>query len=129
MKSTLYLLFLLNFTLVFAGEDNIKTKDEILKEEEFKNLKQIAHAGGKIEQYFLAKLYETGAFVQQDYNQAFQWYKKAAEQDYKQAWIDLAKCYLDGKGVEQNINEAIKWFEKAALNGNADAQKILKNFK
>ena len=48
---------------------------------------------------------------------AFDWYKKAAEQNHAEACWHLAKCYDEGKGVDRNLDEAEKWYAKAKENG------------
>jgi len=46
--------------------------------------------------------------------EAFKWYEKAAQQDYKRAQVSTAYNYLLGRGVEEDRYEAFLWFEKAA---------------
>lgn len=48
-----------------------------------------------------------------DREKAAVWYRKAAEQGYPQAQVELAKCYRSGEGVAKDEEEAKKWFEKA----------------
>lgn len=50
---------------------------------------------------------------QGDYNQAFQYYKKAADGEYIYAFEPLAKCYYNAAGTEQNFEEAFKYFNMA----------------
>ena len=61
-------------------------------------------------------------FKEKDESEAVKWYRKAAEQGYDIAQVDLAKCYTEGKGVTSNYEEAVKWYRKAAELGNAEAQ-------
>ena len=46
-------------------------------------------------------MYVDGQGVPQDYEQAFKWYTKAAEQGYAQAQNNLGVCYQGGKGVDR----------------------------
>lgn len=57
-----------------------------------------------------------------EYVDALNWFRKAAEKGYGKAQYNLAVMYDNGLGVGKNFKEALKWFEKAAQQGNADAQ-------
>ena len=50
----------------------------------------------------------------QDYGEAIKWYRKAAEQGYATAQLNLAGMYFRGHGVSQDYGEAVKWVETAA---------------
>lgn len=56
------------------------------------------------------------------FDQAFQWYKKAADLGVAEAQGQLGAMYVSGTGIEQNFEEGIKWLEKAAASGDANAQ-------
>ena len=73
----------------------------------------------KLQQYF-----EQGAACEEsgDYQQALEWYAKAADQDYAPAQVNLGALYAEGQGVQQNFQEAMKWYQKAADQGYAPAQ-------
>ncbi|PTQ87883.1 tetratricopeptide repeat protein [Agitococcus lubricus] len=58
-------------------------------------------------------------------NEAFPWFKKAAEQGNAQAQLELAELYDAGEGVAQNTEQAIEWYEKAAAQGHDEAQLAL----
>ena len=45
---------------------------------------------------------------------AFKWYRKAAEKGTKWGQFNLAMQYARGEGVPQDHVEAMKWFQKAA---------------
>jgi TPR repeat protein len=57
----------------------------------------------------------------QDYVEAANWFRIAAEQDYAVAQNNLALMYENGQGVSQDYAEAIKWYRKAAENGDVNA--------
>ncbi len=63
--------------------------------------------------------------VQQSFEEAVKWLKKAAEQGHAGAQVMLGWCYQRGQGVEQSYTEAFKCFKKAAEQGNAKAQNCL----
>ena len=69
--------------------------------------------------------YYTGNGVEQDYQQAFRWAKKAAEKKFAEAQGLLGVMYYEGNGVEQNYQQAFRWMEKAAEQGSATAQELL----
>ena len=48
-----------------------------------------------------------------DYDQAFDWYAKAADQGVPQAQYMLGAMYRDGKGVQQDQDKAVVLFRKA----------------
>ena len=62
-------------------------------------------------------MYEEGKGVRQNYTQAEQWYRKAAEQGYANAQYNLGVMYAKGEGVRQNYKIAKEWFGKACDNG------------
>ena len=67
--------------------------------------------------------------------QAFQYFQKAAEQDYPPAYLRLARMYLRGRGVaqsteqslkwQQKVKQNIQWFQTRANNGDAEVQYLL----
>jgi len=65
-------------------------------------------------QSFLGMLYFEGWGVPQDYKEAFNWFRRAADQgDYKgQSWLSL--MYRDGNGVPQDKVRAYLWANLAA---------------
>jgi hypothetical protein len=52
--------------------------------------------------------------INQDFNKAIEWYKKAAEQDDRRALRTLADCYYKGKGVAQDYRKAVELYLKVA---------------
>ena len=73
----------------------------------------------------LGLMYGNGLGVPQDYAEAVNWYRKAAEQGYAQGQFNLGLMYRNGLEVSKDIDEAIKWYRKAAAQGNSDAQEAL----
>ena len=73
-------------------------------------------------------MYLEGKGVPQDYAQAAQWSRKAAEQGHAGAQVSLGSMYIQGTGVPQNYAEAEKWFRKAAEQGDRTAQSMLGSF-
>lgn len=64
-------------------------------------------------------------FDEQDYEQAAEWYKKAANLNLPEAQLSLGACYENGFGVNRDIDEAIIWYKKAAKQNIPQAQFVL----
>ena len=63
-----------------------------------------------------------GQGVEQDFKEAFKWYRKAAEQGYSDAQYNLGVTYYLGYGVLKNEVTATTWWAIAAINGHQDAK-------
>ena len=57
-----------------------------------------------------------------NYTEALNWYRKAAEQNYVQAYTALGFMYEHGQGVRKNEKEAIRFYWEGATLGEATAQ-------
>lgn len=84
-----------------------------------------AKAGNQQAQFFLAKRYQKGQGVAQNYQQAINWYTTAAKQDIAPAQLNLAMMYVRGEGVQPNAQQARYWLEKAAKLGDNRASYTL----
>ena len=58
----------------------------------------------------------------QDYAQAAEWYRKAADQSHPLAQFNLGMMYANGQGVARDDAQSLIWFAKAALGGDGAAQ-------
>ena len=54
----------------------------------------------------------------EDFTQAAESFRKAAEHGHTEAMSQLGYYYLEGQGVPQDSVEAMKWFEQSAAHGN-----------
>lgn len=83
-----------------------------------------AQNGDAKAQYNLGVNYEYGFGVEQDMNQAFSWYKKAADQGEPFAQVNLANMYFNElcACTPKNTSLAISLYKKAASQNNAQAQ-------
>ena len=88
-------------------------------------LQNRANCGDPNAQFELALNYETGQGVEQDWKQAFFWYKQATEQGNMYAQYNLGLCYANEKGVPQDLQKAEFWCRKSAQNGNKFAAQWL----
>ena len=70
------------------------------------------------------ELYSHGVthFDKQEYEQAVDYFRKAAELGHANAQNHLGNCYFYGWGIAKKYNEAVKWFRIAAEQGHATAQ-------
>ena len=57
--------------------------------------------------------------------EAFEWYRRAAEQGHPEAQYELARCYDFGSGVEEDEAETFNWYRKAAEQGHDLARNAL----
>ena len=71
----------------------------------------------------LGNRYRKGQGVEQDYKQAFFWYKKASLQSNDKAQNNLGNMYRKGQGVERDMNKAVYWIKKAKKQNNHSATK------
>ena len=84
-----------------------------------------AEQGDPASQWRLGTLYELAmGDVAQDFTQAAQWYRRAADQGYVLAQISLAAMYLEGRGVAQDDAQAVRWLQLAADQGDPTAQAL-----
>ena len=60
--------------------------------------------------------------VSKDYNRAFEWLLKSAEQGLKEGQYMAAQCYSFGDGVSRDHNRAFEWYLKSAEQGHKDGQ-------
>lgn len=61
-------------------------------------------------------------FAKQDYVQAVEHFRKAAEQNHAAAQNDLGFCYQNGLGVNKDYYKAFYWYSKSAEQGFTVAQ-------
>jgi TPR repeat protein len=68
----------------------------------------------------------SGWGVSQDYTQALNWLRKAADQGNEVSMRNIGIMYFKGWGVAQDRAEAIRWFRKAAERGDDESKQALK---
>jgi len=64
----------------------------------------------------------SGVGATQDYVQAADWYRKAAEQNHSLAQFNLGTMYANGQGVAKDDAQSMIWFGRAANLGDAGGQ-------
>ena len=80
-----------------------------------------AELGDSRAQNFLSNLYCFGGEVEQSYEKAAYWAKKAAENGDATAQIRLGSFYFSGQGVKKNEQMALYLWRKAAIQGRDEA--------
>eukprot|EP00002_Diphylleia_rotans_P017468 TRINITY_DN3395_c0_g1_i3.p1 TRINITY_DN3395_c0_g1~~TRINITY_DN3395_c0_g1_i3.p1 ORF type:complete len:1278 (-),score=198.42 TRINITY_DN3395_c0_g1_i3:553-4386(-) len=78
--------------------------------------------GDREAQFQLGTRYMEGKGVIKDVNQAFDWYKLAANQGHPKAMRKVGDCFAKGLGTMRNLRSALSWYEKAAAAGDPKAQ-------
>lgn len=63
-----------------------------------------------------------GIDIEQNEEQAFQWFSRSAEQGDVVALHFLAQCYMQGVGVARDIDKSLELFHQSAEQGNPEAQ-------
>ena len=85
-----------------------------------------ATAGDANAQFELAEIYYKGNGVMKNYDTAFVWFEKAANQGHAESQHQMGHIYEYGVGlVEKENKKAFEWFHKAAEQGHLAAQKNL----
>lgn len=102
---------------------DIQNKNEAGYSQAFSILKELVDDNkASTEDYFyLGYMYHYGLGTSKDYSDAYKYYKKAATDNYPQAFYQLAILYRDGSGVNKSNKNAIEYFEKAFELGDEQA--------
>jgi TPR repeat protein len=70
----------------------------------------------------LGRIYLEGLGVAPDHAKSIEWYRRAAEQGYVPAQLNLGALYAEGRAIEKDDARAMEWFRKAAEQGNGLGQ-------
>lgn len=79
---------------------------------------RMADCGDVRRMNYIGDLYYRGEIVLKSPDEAFYWYKTAADRGYHWGMFNLGKCYYEGVGVDKNDAEARRWYKRAADFGN-----------
>jgi TPR repeat protein len=89
-------------------------------------VRKLAEGGDAKAQYDLGCRCRDGEDMEfWDYDQAFGWFAKAAEQGLREAQFELAECYRKGHGTTMDWRKAAEWLDKAAKQRHAKAKEVL----
>lgn len=96
------------------GGNKYNTKEERTKNKDLNLAKQ----GYPSYQYRIGYNYYYGkGGYTKDYSQAYEWFIKAAEGEYKDAQFYCGWMYEYGQGVTESIEKAMYWYQKSAQQG------------
>lgn len=84
-----------------------------------------AEQGLDFAQHQVGNIYYYGNGVPQDYDKAFEWYAKAANQNYLDSKFSIAVMALKGEGFDKDEKVGFEIMENAASQGHADSQAML----
>ena len=111
------------YPLFMRLNEEIKNRLEIIS---FNELIASAENGDNDAQYELGYCYYVGYFknkqIEQDYEKAFNWWLKSAQQNNPIAQDAIGTCYYYGKGTHISYTEAFSWMFKSANQNYAPAQ-------
>lgn len=86
----------------------------------------VTHANADYEdaqvQFGVGLKFANGRGAAQDYVQAAEWYRKAADQSHSLAQFNLGTMYANGQGMTRDDAQSVIWFGRAAQQGDAGAQ-------
>ena len=85
----------------------------------------LAEWGKTTSQYELGLMYYKGQGVEQNYKEAFKWFRLSAQKGLADAQFYLGLMYYEGKAVARNYSNALYLFLVAAKQGQTEAQFIL----
>ena len=71
--------------------------------------------------YRIGKMHCYGLGTEQDYEKAFEWFLKSAQEGNKFAQYSLANLYYYGNGVEKDLSQAFLWYRKSSEQGQPNA--------
>ena len=73
----------------------------------------------------IGHFYFSGTAVKEDLNQAFDWYKRAADAGDADGQYLVSRSYYFGWGVDEDIDKAMEWSKKAVMQNNIEGKYIL----
>ena len=97
-----------------AAADAYRRQDYVSAYAQFEPL---ALAGDPRAQTVIALMFKYGESVKPNYQTAFNWYLRAAEQGYAPAQFNVGVMLAEGQGLAPNREEGLVWLRKAASNG------------
>jgi TPR repeat protein len=85
-------------------------------------MERAANSGNSYAQASLGWIYREGyGGIAQNHKVAFDWYMKAAVQDYPNAQASIGWLYREGLGVEKDYAKSLEFYRKGAENGDLNA--------
>ena len=97
------------------------SRNDIYVTSDIKQLKKAAADGDGAAQYTLGVHYAVGDLGRQDYRQAMEWFRKAADRGNVRARGKIAALYWAGRGTPKDYSKAYYWALLAQAGGDKDA--------
>ena len=117
------LLFEIGLALVLPGQA-LHAQQSDADRQALAQLRAEAEKGGAHSQFQMGLAFYLGQFgLATNYMEAVNWIRKAAEQHYARALVNLGRCYENGQGVAKDAVEAYKWDLLAAAQGDTKAKR------
>ena len=95
------------------GRHNVRT---------FLHYQRAAQQGDTTAQNNIGVMYANGIGVDQDHEEAINWFRQAGQQGDTTAQNSIGVMYANGIGVDKDYRQAFHWFNQAAEQGYAEAQ-------
>lgn len=118
MKKFIAVLFLLLFSVRLAYADfNDGVVAYLMGQYEtaYNTMRSLAEtADHSYAQYYLGMMYLNGQGVEQNYEEAGKWFRKAAEHGVPQAQYKLGYLYNKGQGLPKDLEYAYAWYRVGA---------------
>lgn len=86
---------------------------------------KLARNGDAASQYLVGLYYQAGTGCEQNNNNAYYWFEKAAKQKHTLAMYSQAMCCMHGTGCQGNFPLAMELLSKCAQDGNKYAMYVL----
>lgn len=83
---------------------------------------ELAEIGDPIAQYHIGKMYQYGFGMSVNLQRAYNWFMKAANQNYDEAQFEIGLAYNNGDGIEEDKQKGLEWLEKSSEQGCLMAQ-------
>ena len=112
----------------WGSESAVDAMSDMVAEGKLEEFITRSEHGDTDAQLKLGYIYEMGIGVSADFQEALNWYMKAAEQGDSNGQYNVGMMYRDSfysEIIDQDYKEAIKWLSMAAKQGHDDAQYFL----
>ena len=108
-----------------TGAQMLSAAEALLPSQSYAQILKAAQKGIAAAERAAGLAYDFGNGTEQDYAEAFKWYKAAAWQGDAEAEWRLGYFYRYGQGVEKDVAKAVEWFERSVRNGCGYAKELL----
>ena len=111
---------------VHSGDSSSCLPPATLSPYKIKQLKEAAEEGHVEAMAELGLCYELGCGVEQNDEEALDWYTRAANLGHVTSKFSVGEAFEEARGVPQSDHEACLWYYRAALAGDEDSKKSLR---